>query len=170
MKDLNTEKVWVKSWDEVNEHRQNIILFREIIAEGDNVTDELQQEANLLFKNVEHLEFKTMLNDNDDRRNALITINAGAGGTESKDWAQMLYRMYTRYCENEGFNYETVELQYGEVAGIKSASIEVIGEFAYGYLKAENGVHRLVRISPFDSNARRHTSFCSVFVVPIVYD
>lgn len=170
MKDLNTEKVWVKSWDEVNEHRQNIILFREIIAEGDNVTDELQQEANLLFKNVEHLEFKTMLNDNDDRRNALITINAGAGGTESQDWAQMLYRMYTRYCENEGFKYETVELQYGEVAGIKSASIEVIGEFAYGYLKAENGVHRLVRISPFDSNARRHTSFCSVFVVPIVDD
>ena len=170
MKDLNTEKVWVKSWDEVNEHRQNIILFREIIAEGDNVTDELQQEANLLFKNVEHLEFKTMLNDNDDRRNALITINAVAGGTESQDWAQMLYRMYTRYCENEGFNYETVELQYGEVAGIKSASIEVIGEFAYGYLKAENGVHRLVRISPFDSNARRHTSFCSVFVVPIVDD
>ena len=111
-----------------------------------------------------------MLNDNDDRRNALITINAGAGGTESQDWAQMLYRMYTRYCENEGFNYETVELQYGEVAGIKSASIEVIGEFAYGYLKAENGVHRLVRISPFDSNARRHTSFCSVFVVPIVDD
>jgi peptide chain release factor 2 len=170
MKDLNTEKVWIKSWDEVNEHRQNIILFREIIAEGDNVTDELQQEANLLFKNVEHLEFKTMLNDNDDRRNALITINAGAGGTESQDWAQMLYRMYTRYCENEGFNYETVELQYGEVAGIKSASIEVTGEFAYGYLKAENGVHRLVRISPFDSNARRHTSFCSVFVVPIVDD
>ena len=170
MKDLNTEKVWVKSWDDVNEHRQNILLFREIIAEGDDVSAELQQEANLLFKSVEHLEFKTMLNDSDDRRNALITINAGAGGTESQDWAQMLFRMYTRYCESEGFSYNTVELQYGEVAGIKSASIEVTGEFAYGYLKAENGVHRLVRISPFDSNARRHTSFCSVFVVPIVDD
>lgn len=170
MKDLNTEKVWVQSWDDVNEHRQNILLFREIIAEGDDVGDDLQQEVNLLFKSVEHLEFKTMLNDSDDRRNALITINAGAGGTESQDWAQMLFRMYTRYCESEGFSYETVELQYGEVAGIKSASIEVTGEFAYGYLKAENGVHRLVRISPFDSNARRHTSFCSVFVVPIVDD
>src|SRR5690606_29548399 len=137
-----------------------------IINEGDDVTEDLQQEANLLLKSVDDLEFKTMLNDSDDRRNALITINAGAGGTESQDWAQMLFRMYTRYCESQGFTYETVELQYGEVAGIKSASIQVNGDFAYGYLKAENGVHRLVRISPFDSNARRHTSFCSVFVVP----
>lgn len=170
MKNLNSEKEWVNSWDAVNEHRQNIILFREIINEGDDVSEDLQQEANQLLKSIDDLEFKTMLNDSDDRRNALITINAGAGGTESQDWAQMLFRMYTRYCESQGFTYETVELQYGEVAGIKSASIQVNGDFAYGYLKAENGVHRLVRISPFDSNARRHTSFCSVFVVPIVDD
>lgn len=170
MKELNSQKDWVKSWDSVDEHRQNILLFREIQAEGDNVGDDMNKEAGLLLKRIEDLEFKTMLNDDDDKRNALITINAGAGGTESQDWAQMLYRMYTRYCENQGFSHDTVELQYGEVAGIKSASIEVSGEFAYGYLKAENGVHRLVRISPFDSNARRHTSFCSVFVVPIVDD
>lgn len=170
MKDLNTEKDWVKSWENLDEHRQNILLFREIIAEGDNVTQDLQAEANTLLSAVEMLELKTMLNEADDQRPALLTINAGAGGTESQDWAQMLYRMYTRYCEQSGYNYDTVELQYGDVAGIKSASIEITGNFAYGYLKAENGVHRLVRISPFDSNARRHTSFCSVFVVPIIDD
>jgi peptide chain release factor 2 len=170
MKDLNSQKGWVKSWETLDEHRQNILLFREIMQEGEDVSAEILEEANMLFKTVEDLEFKTMLNDDDDRRDALLTINAGAGGTESQDWAQMLYRMYTRYTEQSGFSYDTIELQYGEVAGIKSASIEVKGEFAYGYLKAENGVHRLVRISPFDSNARRHTSFCSVFVVPIIDD
>lgn len=170
MKDLNAEKDWVKSWELLHEHRQNIQLFREIIAEGENVADELQSEANVLRGAVETLELKTMLNEADDQRPALLTINAGAGGTESQDWAQMLYRMYTRYCEQSGYSYDTVELQYGDVAGIKSASIEISGNFAYGYLKAENGVHRLIRISPFDSNARRHTSFCSVFVVPIIDD
>jgi len=170
MKDLNSEKTWVKSWEDLDGHRQNIFLFREIMLEGDDVGADLQSEARSLLAAVEELEFRTMLNEDDDRRDALLTINAGAGGTESQDWAQMLYRMYTRYCEQNGFSYDTVELQYGEVAGIKGASIEVKGDFAYGYLKAENGVHRLVRISPFDSNARRHTSFCSVFVVPIIDD
>jgi peptide chain release factor 2 len=170
MKDLNSEKTWVKSWEDLDGHRQNIFLFREIMLEGDDVGADLQSEARTLLAAVEELEFRTMLNEDDDRRDALLTINAGAGGTESQDWAQMLYRMYTRYCEQNGFSYDTVELQYGEVAGIKGASIEVKGDFAYGYLKAENGVHRLVRISPFDSNARRHTSFCSVFVVPIIDD
>ena len=170
MKDLNSEKTWVKSWEDLDGHRQNIFLFREIMLEGDDVGADLQSEARTLLAAVEELEFRTMLNEDDDRRDALLTINAGAGGTESQDWAQMLYRMYTRYCEQNGFSYDTVEMQYGEVAGIKGASIEVKGDFAYGYLKAENGVHRLVRISPFDSNARRHTSFCSVFVVPIIDD
>lgn len=170
MKELNTEKDWVQSWNVLDEHRQNIALFKEIMAEGDDVAADLNKEVAILLKKVEDTEFKTMLNDDDDRRDALLTINAGAGGTESQDWAQMLYRMYTRYSEQNGFSHDTVELQYGEVAGIKGASIEVKGDFAYGYLKAENGVHRLVRISPFDSNARRHTSFCSVFVVPIIDD
>lgn len=168
MKELNAQKDWVKSWERIDEHRQNILLFREIMAEGEDVSADMLLEVNTLLKSIEDLEFRTMLKDDDDKRNALITINAGAGGTESQDWAQMLYRMYTRYCESKQYAHNTVELQYGEVAGIKSASIEVEGDFAYGYLKAENGVHRLVRISPFDSNARRHTSFCSVFVVPIV--
>lgn len=170
MKDLNAQKLWVKSWEGLDEHRQNIQLFREIMQEGEDVSEDIQKEVNALLRSVEDLEFRTMLDDEDDKRLALLTINAGAGGTESQDWAQMLYRMYTRYCEQKGYSHNTVELQYGEVAGIKSASIEVSGDFAYGYLKAENGVHRLVRISPFDSNARRHTSFCSVFVVPIIDD
>lgn len=111
-----------------------------------------------------------MLRDEDDNRDAILTINSGAGGTEAQDWAQMLMRMYLRYCEKQGFKAEIVDLLEGDGAGIKSATIEVHGEYAYGYLKAENGVHRLVRISPFDSNKKRHTSFAAVFVYPVVDD
>jgi peptide chain release factor 2 len=139
-------------------------------AEGESVEAEAESEITALLKGIEDLELKNMLGEEDDHRDALLTINSGAGGTESQDWAQMLFRMYTRWAERKGYDIETVELQYGEVAGIKGASIEVKGPLAFGFLKAENGVHRLVRISPFDSNARRHTSFCSVFVVPIIDD
>lgn len=170
MKDLNFEKDWVKGWDSLHERRENIQVYQEMIEEGEAVEAELKQEIGLLVEGIEDLEFRNMLQNEDDRRDALVTINPGAGGTESQDWANMLYRMYVRWAEKAGFSVSTVEYQHGEVAGIKSASIEVTGEFAYGYLKAENGVHRLVRISPFDSNARRHTSFCSIFVYPIVDD
>ena len=112
------------------------------------------------------LEFRRMFIGEMDRRNALLTIHPGAGGTESQDWAEMLMRMYLRYCENAGFKSEIMDLQSGDEAGIKSVTIEVAGSFAYGYLQAEAGVHRLVRISPFDANKRRHTSFASVFVLP----
>ncbi len=111
-----------------------------------------------------------MLRDEDDKRDAILTINSGAGGTEAQDWAQMLMRMYLRYCEKQGFRAEIVDLLEGDGAGIKSATIEVHGQYAYGYLKAENGVHRLVRISPFDANKKRHTSFAAVFVYPVVDD
>jgi peptide chain release factor 2 len=111
-----------------------------------------------------------MLKGEDDERDAILTINSGAGGTEAQDWAQMLMRMYLRWCEKNGYKSEVVDMLEGDGAGIKSASIEVTGKYAYGYLKAENGVHRLVRISPFDSNKRRHTSFAAVFVYPIVDD
>ncbi len=168
MQDLNHEKSWVSQWDKLDERRQNIILFREIMDEGDDVTDELNEEVAELKKEVEDLEFKNMLDQPDDRRDALLTINPGAGGTESQDWAEMLYRMYIRWASDSGMDATVLEYQHGEVAGIKSATIEIKGNFAYGYLKAENGVHRLVRISPFDSNARRHTSFCSVFVTPLI--
>lgn len=170
MKELNFEKSWIKEWNNLDELRQNIEVYEEMLNEGEDVTSELNQEIQKLESGLDELEFMNMLSEEDDRRDALITINPGAGGTESQDWAQMMYRMYTRWAEKEGFNVSTVEYQHGDVAGIKSASIEVKGEFAYGYLKAENGVHRLVRISPFDSNARRHTSFCSVFIYPIIDD
>jgi len=129
-------------------------------------------EADELLKKVqaglEDLEFRNMLGGEDDRRNALLVIHAGAGGTESMDWAEMLLRMYKRWIEAHGFSAKEMDLQLGEMAGIKSAAIEVTGEYAYGYLKAEVGVHRLVRLSPFDANQRRHTSFASVFVYPEV--
>ena len=111
-----------------------------------------------------------MLGGEDDHRNAILSINPGAGGTESQDWAEMLLRMYTRWAEDQGYSVETIEYQPGEVAGIKSATIRIEGKYAYGFLRSENGVHRLVRISPFDSSGRRHTSFSSVFVYPEVDD
>lgn len=170
MKKLNVEKEWIQEWDKLDQMRQSIIIFQEFIEMGESVEDDLQSECNELQKLLENLEFKNMLDDPDDTRDALITINPGAGGTESQDWANMLYRMYVRWAERKGFDVSTIEYQNGDVAGIKSATIEVKGNFAYGFLKAENGVHRLVRISPFDSNARRHTSFCSVFIYPVIDD
>jgi peptide chain release factor 2 len=116
------------------------------------------------------LEVRAMLSGADDARDALLTIHPGAGGTESQDWAEMLLRMYTRWAERHGFDVTLLDLQPGEEAGIKSATIEIKGQYAYGYLKAEKGVHRLVRISPFDAQSRRHTSFASVFVYPVVDD
>lgn len=119
---------------------------------------------------MDDTEFKVMLSDEDDIRDAIITINSGAGGTESQDWAEMLMRMYLRYCEKKGFETVLADRLDGDGAGIKSATIQVKGEYAYGYLKAENGVHRLVRISPFDANKKRHTSFAAVYVTPVIDD
>lgn len=170
MKRLNDEKEWLQYWDKADEMRQNVQLYQEIMSEGDDVTAELNREIENLQQYVEELEFKNMLSGEDDRRDAILTINPGAGGTESQDWAEMLYRMYVRWAEYKGYKVDTLEYQHGEVAGIKSATLQVEGGFAYGHLKAESGIHRLVRISPFDSNARRHTSFCSVFVIPVVDD
>jgi peptide chain release factor 2 len=119
---------------------------------------------------IEKLELRTMLRGADDTRDAIVIIHPGAGGTESQDWAEMLLRMYTRYAEQHGYEVTLLELQQGDEAGIKSASFEVKGKFAYGYLKAERGVHRLVRISPYDSQSRRHTSFASVYVYPVIDD
>lgn len=119
---------------------------------------------------VEELEFKKMLSEEEDRLGGMVTINSGAGGTESQDWAQMLMRMYMRWGERHGYKVSVVDCQEGEQAGIKSATLEFEGDFAYGYLKSENGVHRLVRISPFDAAARRHTSFASVYAYPVIDD
>lgn len=134
------------------------------------VAGEIAGDLDKLEKEIEGLESKNMLGGVDDEKNAILTIHSGAGGTEAQDWAEMLLRMYTRWCERNGFKVSLVDSLDGDGAGIKSATIEVLGTYAYGYLKAENGVHRLVRISPYDANARRHTSFASVFVYPEIED
>jgi peptide chain release factor 2 len=130
--------------------------------------NDVNKEIGRVEKALSSLEFRTMLSGDDDPRDAILTIHPGAGGTESNDWAQMLLRMYLRYCERAGFKTSILDEQPGEAAGLKSATVEVAGDYAFGYLKAEIGVHRLVRISPFDFNSRRHTSFASVFVYPEV--
>jgi peptide chain release factor 2 len=132
--------------------------------------EELEQQYKTTQKVVEDLEFKNMLSGKEDHLDCVISINAGAGGTESCDWAAMLLRMYRMWAEKNGFKVSDVDMQDGDVAGIKSATIHIEGEYAYGYLKGENGVHRLVRISPFDANAKRHTSFASVYAYPLIDD
>jgi peptide chain release factor 2 len=140
----------------------------EWLAQGEDVTRDLTAALDSLEKLVEHAEFQKMLGGEHDRANAIVAINSGEGGTDSQDWANMLLRMYLRWCDRRGLAYTITDIQAGEEAGIKSATIMVQGEYAYGYLSAEMGVHRLVRISPFDSNARRQTSFASVFAWPEV--
>jgi len=145
-------------------------VLMELVEEEDSA--EAQQEfdaaAEKFAKRLDAFEFKTYLSDPDDPSSALLTIHPGAGGTESMDWASMILRMYMRWAEQNGFETDTIDFQAGDEAGVKSATIEIKGDYAYGYLKGESGVHRLVRISPFDANKRRHTSFCSVFVLPEV--
>lgn len=170
MKKLDHEKNLVQSWDTLDELRESIQVYRQFLEEGEDVEDDLRDEIESLRKSLEELEFKNMLRGEDDHRDAIVTFNPGAGGTESQDWAEMLYRMYTRWAGQQGYEVSVIEYQQGDVAGLKSATIQVEGDYAYGFLKSESGVHRLVRISPFDSNSRRHTSFCSVFVSPLVDD
>jgi len=136
--------------------------------ENSGDAEELEKTLDKLTQQVEKFEFSALLSGPDDHRDAILTIHPGAGGTESQDWADMLFRMYNRWVERKNFKAELMDYQPGEEAGLKSATLQVKGEFAYGFLKAESGVHRLVRISPFDANARRHTSFASVYIYPVV--
>jgi peptide chain release factor 2 len=172
MQDITVRNEWVESWKKLNSLAEDTETLIELAAETNEqgVVQEIIGDLKKLEQEIEALEFKNMLGGVDDEKNALLTIHSGAGGTESQDWAQMLMRMYTRWCERNGFKVNLADMLEGEGAGIKSATIEVIGRYAYGYLKAESGVHRLVRISPFDANARRHTSFASVFVYPEIED
>ncbi len=144
--------------------------YLELAHEGENVTGELRAELNALRAEIEQVETATLLPGENDHLNAIVTIHPGAGGTESQDWAEMLLRMYRRWAERKGFKFQLMEFQAGEEAGLKSATFTVTGDYAYGLLNSEIGVHRLVRISPFDSAARRHTSFASVFVSPEIDD
>ena len=168
LKKLTTEKSWTNDWDTIHNKIEELAILLDLAREENDektfneISDELKQTEVL----VENLELRQMLGNEDDIKNAILTIHPGAGGTESHDWAEMLFRMYLRYAQNQGFTTNVLDLQAGEEAGIKSATVEIQGEYAYGYLQAEAGVHRLVRISPFDANKRRHTSFASVFVYP----
>src|SRR5208283_2120793 len=139
-------------------------------SKDESYQKDISAEISVIGQAIADLEFKNMLSGVDDHRNAILNIHSGAGGTESQDWADMLLRMYTRWCENKKYKVSLVERLDGDGAGIKSATLEIVGDHAFGYLKAEIGVHRLVRISPFDANKRRHTSFASVFVYPEIDD
>lgn len=145
-------------------------MLYEFSQAGEAAEEEVEAQYQKTKELLDELEFKSTLNEPEDQLPAILTINSGAGGTESCDWASMLYRMYNMWAQKNGFKITELDYQAGDVAGIKSASLEIEGEFAYGLLKSENGVHRLVRISPFDANAKRHTSFASVFVSPLVDD
>jgi peptide chain release factor 2 len=172
IQEVNTRKEWVDAYSELIQLARDSATLIDLAEESNekDVFAEIGRDLKKLNDGIAALEFKNMLSGEDDNRNAIMTIHSGAGGTESQDWAQMLLRMYTRWSERTGFKVSLVDMLDGEGAGIKSATLEIVGKFAYGYLKAENGVHRLVRISPFDANARRHTSFASVFVYPEVED
>lgn len=148
----------------------DMLVMQEFLELGETNEEEVRQQEKVVFEVLEELEGKSTLNHPEDQLSAILEINAGAGGTESCDWAAMLMRMYTMWGEKNGYKVSVLDLKDGEVAGIKSVSLEIDGELAYGYLNGENGVHRLVRISPFDSNAKRHTSFASVYVYPLVDD
>jgi len=160
-----------ETWNKIREQCNDTKELLEMLDEGDKSSlEELKNDLKNISNNVSQFEIKTMLSEEHDDGNAFLTIHPGAGGTESQDWAEMLLRMYLRWCERKGFKSSIIDFQPGEEAGVKSVTVEIKGDFVYGYLKAERGVHRLVRISPFDANKRRHTSFASVYTFPEIED
>jgi peptide chain release factor 2 len=170
MREMRGLKFWTDGFDQLTSAQGELETIWEFYEMQEATEAEVDSEGDKLEANLEALEFRKMMSDEGDNMSAVLEINAGAGGTESQDWASMLLRMYQMWSEKNGFKIRLVDQNDGDVAGIKSVTIEVDGEFAYGNLKSENGVHRLVRISPFDSNARRHTSFASVYVCPLADD
>ena len=169
---VKTLKGWVEPYDRIAGRLRSALELDELLADQPDaeLAAEVERESESLAGDVEAFELRSLLRGPDDIRSAQIEISAGAGGTEAQDWAQMLMRMYMRWAERRGFSVEILDLSEGEEAGIKGAVLEVTGDYAYGFLRPESGVHRLVRISPFDSQARRHTSFASVFIYPVVDD
>ncbi|MEM1134842.1 MAG: peptide chain release factor 2 [Bacteroidota bacterium] len=170
LKEIKSKKKWVESYDEINLLLEDLETLYEFFELEEASLEEVEETAQKLAIAIENLEVKKMLSGEEDSFDAILEINPGAGGTESQDWASILLRMYLMWGEKNGFKVSEVNYQPGDVAGIKSATLEFSGDFAYGLLKSEIGVHRLVRISPFDSGGRRHTSFASVFVYPVVDD
>lgn len=168
VKNLRSKKKWVEDYEKAVSHSEELQIIYEFFKEGETTQKDLDDQYELTLNLIEDLEFRNMLSDEGDSMSAVLQITAGAGGTESCDWASMLMRMYLMWGEKQGYKIKELNFQEGEVAGVKTVTLEFDGEFAFGYLKGENGVHRLVRISPFDSNAKRHTSFVSVYVYPLV--
>ena len=170
MKSIRVNKNWIKDFKNVKTLIEELQVFYDFLKDGEISEEEVKLQYELSSHAIEKLEFKNMLSDEGDSLSAILQITAGAGGTESCDWASMLMRMYVMYAEKQGYKIKELNLQDGDVAGIKTVTLQIEGDFAFGWLKGENGVHRLVRISPFDSNAKRHTSFASVYVYPMVDD
>ena len=170
--EANRLKGWVEPWNALRAKGEELVELSELLREEEDadLEEEWHHEILSLEDGLDRLELRTMLQGEDDHREAMLTIHPGAGGLESQDWAEMLSRMYMRWAERRGFGLKVLDLQAAEEAGIKSVTLEITGDHAYGYLRAEKGVHRLVRISPFDSQSRRHTSFASVFVYPVLDD
>ncbi|WP_157518106.1 peptide chain release factor 2 [Flagellimonas lutaonensis] len=170
MKSLKSKKKWIEDFNQAKTLVGDLEVLLEFQQEGEISEEEVQKQYDKALDAVEKLEFKNMLSDEGDELTAILQITAGAGGTESCDWAAMLMRMYLMWAEKNGYKVRELNYQEGDVAGIKTVTLEIEGDYAFGWLKGENGVHRLVRISPFDSNAKRHTSFASVYVYPLVDD
>jgi peptide chain release factor 2 len=170
MKEIKLNEYWTGLYQHVETSVEDFVVLFEFWKGGDATEEETKSAYELAMVAIEEAEFKSTLNQPEDELPAVLQINPGAGGTESQDWAEMLLRMYTMYGEKQGWTVNSLDYQEGDGAGIKSATIQFDGPFAFGFLKAESGVHRLVRISPFDSNARRHTSFASVYVYPLIDD
>jgi len=168
LQELKSLKSKIENYSKIETELNNLIELSNLILEDydDTFAKDLYRDTKKIEHEINRLEIQTLLSGKYDRNNAIITIHPGAGGTESQDWAEMLYRMYTRWCDKKGYTVKELEFLEGDEAGIKSVTFLVVGENAYGYLKSENGVHRLVRISPFDSGGRRHTSFASLEVLP----
>jgi len=172
VQEVKTLKNWIEPWEKLKARIKSARELEELLAmePDDAMIADVEREAAAIHEETDAFELKSLLQGRDDFRDAQLEISAGAGGTEAQDWAQMIMRMYTRWAERKGFNVEILDLSEGEEAGIKGAVLEIQGAYAFGFLRPEIGVHRLVRISPFDSQARRHTSFASVFVYPVVND
>tara|TARA_B100000683_G_C12468222_1_gene546825 strand:- start:575 stop:1663 length:1089 start_codon:yes stop_codon:yes gene_type:complete len=170
LKQLSKVKIWVITYNKVKNNLDELKVLEEFAKEGECTDEEINSQLKKTIQSLEDLEFKNMLSAEEDSMSAIMTINPGAGGTESQDWAEMIMRMYIMWGEKNEYKIKELDFHKAEPAGIKSVTLEFEGEFAFGNLKSENGVHRLVRISPFDSNAKRHTSFASVFVYPLADD
>lgn len=170
MKVVRSIKVWTDGFKQVDQAMEDLLVLFDFFEMDEATEEDVEQQFNTTLEAIETLETKNMLRKEEDKLGAILRINAGAGGTESNDWAEMLMRMYMRYGEKQGYKVKTIEYHEGDEAGVKSCTIEFEGEYAYGYLKSENGVHRLVRLSPFNAQSKRMTSFASVFVAPAIDD